>query len=304
MIMQSISLMRVSSVLLLMFVLALQPLRAADEIQWMPLTLTSHDGSVVIRLNVTLDMNNFRVIGFFQPDGKARRIVRAQHSIEAYEISRDGYFGAVGEERRDNGISGKTLYLYCPFGHLVWKTDLGKMAYFPNFSIAENGNAVAVYLPQSTTDPFSAMVLKIFDADGKEVRSMAPPASIERMNFLDNATLLEASANMISAVDITTGALLWKNVTEGFDFGRGQFMVLSPDKSVFLVIDFHRTKTDADVLLTPRMRIFKTATGELLVKKTFVSRSQEKVQADYHIRYDTERHQFSVEEIPDMVIQY
>lgn len=289
--------------LVLLFILLTQVVHAAEEIRWTT-NLTSRDGSTVVRLRTVIDTYEYRVVGFFQPDGKVRRIMRVPHSIERYDMSSDGYFGAEGEEWREDGVSGKVFFLYCPLGHLVWKTDLGKMAYCPPFAIAENGNAVAVYLPQPANDPLAAKVLNIFDADGKEVRSMLPPASIQEMGFLDSTTLLETTESQFCAVNVITGALLWENDQEAFDFGRGPFMALSSDKTVFLIIDFFRTKTDADVLLTPRMRIFSTQTGELLAEKTFEKRSHEKVPDGYHIRYDAERRQFRIEEMADLTITY
>ncbi|MEI7833398.1 MAG: IPT/TIG domain-containing protein [bacterium] len=272
---------------------------AADKIRWM-CSITSLDGSVVVRFNPDIDNN----IGFFQSDGKLRRIVRAQHSIETLRMSSDGYLGVVGEERREDGMSGKVFYLYCPLGHFVWKSDLGKMLpMVSNYAIAENGNAVAVYspVPGALRQP---EVLKIFDADGKEVRSTTTRKEAKYLNFIDSTILLQVDSQSFSALNVTTGVQIWKNDKEGFEYGYWQMMTLSSDKSVFMFIDLLITKTDTGYTLAPRMRVFKTTTGELLIGKSFEKRSPDKWVDRFHIRYDAEKHQFSVDEVPEMMIQY
>lgn len=276
--------------------LVVQSLYAADKLQW-GTPIISQDGSTIIRSCPMSKEDGSCEIGFFSSNEKLRHSIRVENDILNLRLSQDGYLGVL-----TNGLTGsKILFLYCPLGHLIGKIELKDILWNPPFAIANNGNTIAVFLiPIKENDD---RLIEIFDSDGKKKSSLVSPPNNGEMIFLDDSTLLILSSKKVIAFDVNTGKNNWVTNVD-FDLCRGQSVTISTDGTIFLVVDFIRSNTNNENLLIPRMRLFKSTTGEIITQKMFEIRSSDKIPDGFQVSFDAEKHQFSISKIADMSINY
>lgn len=279
---------------ILFFILLIQSINAADEVIWTNPTI-SGDGNTLVRLGYINGIEDHQFIGFFSSDNKLRRSVKDKYKMINHSISQDGYLLVT-----DEGLEQKGLSLYCPFGHLIWRVEIGNIPY-PHIAIANNGEKIAILIKQHSSNKNDELV--IYDADGKKINSYISPIDAREIVFLNNETLLMFSSKNIIAFDIKNGKNIWVANVES-DFYFLQSVAISPDQTSFLLVDFIRNKIKNDMYITPRMRVFDAKIGEKLKEKIFENRSFNKLPDQLRVNYDIKMHQFSISTIDDMVIDY